>query len=50
MKEGIIERSYYTEKIRPYIGQPIIKILTGQRRIGKSLYFETTDGHYPWYG
>jgi uncharacterized protein len=35
MKEGIIERSYYTEKIRPYIGQPIIKILTGQRRIGK---------------
>lgn len=36
MKEGIIERSYYTEKIRPYIGQPIIKILTGQRRIGKS--------------
>lgn len=36
MQEGIIERSYYTEKIRPYIGQPIIKILTGQRRIGKS--------------
>lgn len=24
------------DKIRPYIGQPIIKILTGQRRIGKS--------------
>ena len=34
--ENIIERPFYTEKIRPYIRQPIIKILTGQRRIGKS--------------
>jgi uncharacterized protein len=36
MKEELIERPFYTEKIRPYIGQPVIKILTGQRRIGKS--------------
>jgi predicted AAA+ superfamily ATPase len=36
MEKGIIERPYYTEKIRPHIGKPIIKILTGQRRIGKS--------------
>jgi len=36
MKKDIIERPYYTEKIRPHIGTPIIKILTGQRRIGKS--------------
>lgn len=36
MKANLIERPYYTEKIRPYIRQPIIKILTGQRRIGKS--------------
>jgi predicted AAA+ superfamily ATPase len=36
MKKDIIERPYYTEKIRPHIGKPIIKILTGQRRIGKS--------------
>lgn len=36
MKEQIIERTLYTDKIRPYIGQPIIKILTGQRRVGKS--------------
>jgi uncharacterized protein len=36
MKTDIIERPYYTEKIRPHIGKPIIKILTGQRRIGKS--------------
>ncbi len=34
--EAIIERSYYTEQIKPYINQPIIKILTGQRRVGKS--------------
>ena len=34
--DNIIERPFYTEKISPYIGKPIIKILTGQRRIGKS--------------
>ena len=34
--EEIIERPFYTEKILPYIRQPVIKILTGQRRIGKS--------------
>lgn len=36
MNKDIIERPYYTEKIRPYIGKPVIKILTGQRRVGKS--------------
>lgn len=36
MNEQIIERPYYTEKVRSYIGKPVIKILTGQRRIGKS--------------
>ena len=36
MKDKVFDRPYYTEKIRPYIDQPIIKILTGQRRIGKS--------------
>ena len=36
MKKDIIERPYYIEKVRPHIGKPIIKILTGQRRIGKS--------------
>lgn len=49
-KENIIERNYYTQKILPYIGQPIIKILTGQRRVGKSCilkqlisYIQSTD-------
>ncbi len=32
----IHKRSHYLEKIRPYIGQNIIKVLTGQRRVGKS--------------
>lgn len=31
-----IPRPVYTEKIKPFIGKQIIKILTGQRRVGKS--------------
>lgn len=32
----LILRNYYTEKIKPYIGKGLIKVLTGQRRVGKS--------------
>lgn len=32
----IIPRETYLHRIRPYIGKNIIKILTGQRRVGKS--------------
>lgn len=32
----IILRALYMERIRPYIGKSIIKILVGQRRVGKS--------------
>ncbi|NDV59348.1 ATP-binding protein [Bacteroides sp. 519] len=31
-----IKRDIYVERIKPYIGKPIIKVLTGQRRVGKS--------------
>lgn len=31
-----IERNKYIEKITPYVGKEIIKVLTGQRRVGKS--------------
>ncbi len=31
-------RPEYTERILPFIGQSIIKVITGQRRVGKSLY------------
>ena len=32
----IIERQTYLKKIKPHIGKNIIKVLTGQRRVGKS--------------
>ena len=31
-----IDRPYYSNRIRPFIGKGIIKVLTGQRRVGKS--------------
>ncbi len=33
---SIIKRPLYLDKIRPFIGKSIIKILVGQRRVGKS--------------
>ncbi|MCL2434642.1 MAG: ATP-binding protein [Lentimicrobiaceae bacterium] len=35
-KKTLIERSDYTKKITPFIDKNIIKVLTGQRRVGKS--------------
>ncbi len=32
----VIERPLYVEKIRPYMGKSLIKVLVGQRRVGKS--------------
>ena len=32
----IRKRSTYLDKIKPFMGKPIIKVLTGQRRVGKS--------------
>jgi len=32
----LIDRPFYTNKIKPYIGKGLIKVLTGQRRVGKS--------------
>lgn len=34
--DNIISRPLYMQQIRPYIGKNIIKILVGQRRVGKS--------------
>jgi hypothetical protein len=31
-----IERPYYINKVKPFIGKSLIKVLTGQRRVGKS--------------
>jgi predicted AAA+ superfamily ATPase len=35
MKE-YIDRPYYIKKLKPFIGKSLIKVLTGQRRVGKS--------------
>lgn len=35
-KMKIIDRPIYTNRIEPFIGKGIIKVLTGQRRVGKS--------------
>ena len=34
--KGYIDRPYYIKKIKPFIGKSLIKVLTGQRRVGKS--------------
>lgn len=31
-----VYRPYYSNKIKPYVGKGLIKVLTGQRRVGKS--------------
>jgi len=46
-----INRPTYTEKVKPFIGKQIIKVLTGQRRVGKSyIMFQLMDfikGEHP---
>jgi uncharacterized protein len=32
----MIDRTRYTGKIEPFVGKNLIKVLTGQRRVGKS--------------
>ena len=32
----IINRDKYIDKILPFIGKPVLKVLTGMRRVGKS--------------
>ncbi|MDR0865575.1 MAG: ATP-binding protein [Candidatus Symbiothrix sp.] len=36
MQEDVIVRSKYDNKIAPFVGKQLIKVLTGQRRVGKS--------------
>ena len=44
MEKQYIPRPLYTERIKPFIGKPIIKVLTGQRRVGKSyIMFQLMD-------
>lgn len=43
MKEFI--RRSYLNKVRPYIGKDIIKVLTGQRRVGKTIILKQIIRH-----
>lgn len=36
MKKELIYRQRYLERVRPFIGKSLIKVFTGQRRVGKS--------------
>jgi predicted AAA+ superfamily ATPase len=36
MNTAYIKRPLYINRIKPFIGKPVIKVLTGQRRVGKS--------------
>lgn len=36
MNNNIIYRKTYLDRIRPFVGKQLIKVLTGQRRVGKS--------------
>ena len=41
----LINRPDYTERIAPFIGKNIIKVLTGQRRVGKSCILRQIQEH-----
>ena len=44
MIKEYITRQHYLDKIKPYIGKDIIKVITGQRRVGKSYFlFQIMD-------
>ncbi|MDO9254910.1 MAG: ATP-binding protein [Bacteroidales bacterium] len=45
MKDDIIIRSKYSDKLMPFIGKQLIKVLTGQRRVGKSYILKQTMMH-----
>lgn len=36
-----LTRTYYLDKIKQYINKPFIKVITGQRRVGKTIFLES---------
>ena len=44
MNKKYIKRTYYLDRIRPFMNKDVIKVLVGQRRVGKSyLLFQIMD-------
>jgi predicted AAA+ superfamily ATPase len=43
--EDLIIRERYAAKIQPYVGKQLIKVITGQRRVGKSYILRQTMAH-----
>ena len=41
----LINRPSYTERIAPFINKNIIKVLIGQRRVGKSCILRQIQNH-----
>lgn len=37
-QNDILERVQYLSRIKPFVGKPIAKVITGQRRVGKSCF------------
>ncbi|MCP5054276.1 MAG: ATPase, partial [bacterium] len=36
----MVTRSLYIDRIKPFIRKPVIKIITGMRRVGKSYFLK----------
>jgi hypothetical protein len=49
MRKEYIPRPDYIERIRPFIGKDIIKVLVGQRRVGKSYLAGLFQRHKIYY-
>ena len=41
----MIERNIYLQRILPFVGKNIIKVITGQRRVGKSYFLRQVRGY-----
>ena len=37
-QKNILKRERYLSQIEPFMGQPLVKVITGQRRVGKSYF------------
>jgi predicted AAA+ superfamily ATPase len=39
-RQFVYTRNFYLDKIKPFMGKPVIKIITGVRRVGKSCFLK----------